>query len=147
MIEAVVAALLELVRQYGFAAILVLMAAESACLPVPSEPVMVFGGYRVFTDAVSFAPGSRRAPSGTCWGLSSRIGWGPRSEEAIYARYSDTPPIGHKLKIAERWFNQYGEPAVFFARALPVVRAFLPLPAAWHTYGSRASSRTRPWDR
>lgn len=129
MIEATISALLDFVRQYGFWAILVLMAAESACLPVPSEPVMIFGGYLVFINASSF---SAVVAAGTLGNLAGSIVayWvGARSEEAIYARYAHTPLVGHKLKIAEKWFGKYGEPAVFFARLLPVVRTFISLPA------------------
>lgn len=129
MIDGVVAALLELVRQYGFVAILVLMAAESACLPVPSEPVMVFGGYLVFTKALSFTAVTLAGTLGNLLGSLLAYFVGARSEEAIYARYADTPLVGHKLKTAEKWFHRYGEPAVFFARLLPVVRTFISLPA------------------
>ena len=33
------------------------------------------------------------------------------------------------LELAERWFENYGAPAVFFSRMLPIVRTFISLPA------------------
>lgn len=129
MIEGFISALLAFVQDYGFWAILILMAAESACLPVPSEPVMIFGGYLVFISAHSFIGVVAAGTLGNIVGSVAAYWFGARSEEAIYARYADTPLIGHKLKIAERWFGKYGEPAVFFARLLPVVRTFISLPA------------------
>lgn len=129
MIEGFVAALLAFVQGYGFWAILVLMAAESACLPVPSEPVMIFGGYLVYNNSLSFTAVVVAGTLGNLLGSLAAYWFGERSEEAIYARYSNTPLVGHKLKIAERWFAKYGEPAVFFARLLPVVRTFISLPA------------------
>lgn len=129
MIAGIVGALLEFVRHYGFWAILALMTAESACLPVPSEPVMVFGGYLVFINANSFAGVVAAGTIGNLAGSLIAYWVGLRSEEAVYARYSDTPLVGHKLKVAEEWFGRYGEPSVFFARLLPVVRTFISLPA------------------
>ncbi len=129
MIEWLVSPLLDFVRAHGFWAILLLMTAESACVPVPSEPVMILGGYLVFIGALPFSAVVVAGTAGNLLGSLIAYWAGIRSEEAIYSRYAHTPLVGHKLKVAEKWFSKYGEPAVFFARLLPLVRTFISLPA------------------
>jgi len=115
---------------FGYGGIVLTMAIESACIPLPSEIIMPFSGYLVTTGQF------------TLWGvtLAGAIGnvlgsivayyggvWGGRPLVERYGRYFLVSP--HDMEIADRWFMKYGEAAVFFGRMLPVVRTFISLPA------------------
>lgn len=119
-----------LVQTFGYLAILVLMAAESACIPIPSEVVMPFAGvlasqgHLELVAAILVGVVGNVVGSLVAWGVG-RAGGRPalrRFGRLVWLRESD-------LDRAERWFAAHGEPAVFFSRLLPVVRTFISLPA------------------
>jgi membrane protein DedA with SNARE-associated domain len=114
----------------GYGGIVLLMAIESACIPLPSEVIMPFSGYLVFTGRFNL------------WlvGLAGAIGCVVGSIVAYYAGlYGGRPFIEkygryilishHDLDIADRWFERWGEATIFFSRLLPVVRTFISFPA------------------
>jgi membrane protein DedA with SNARE-associated domain len=123
-----------LIATYGYVAILLLMAAESACIPVPSELIMTFGG----ALAAGAVPGSRLSLIGVIIAgvagnvLGSYVAW-------AVGRYGGQPALRRwggrfwlresELDRAIRWFDRYGPRAVLIGRVLPVVRTFISLPA------------------
>src|SRR5690349_22409338 len=123
-----------LIATYGYVAIFVLMVAESACLPVPSELIMTFGG--------ALAAG---AVPGTSLNLVGVIAAGVAGNVAgsylawAAGRYGGQPALrrwgrwlrlrDHDLDRATNWFARYGPRAVLIGRLLPVVRTFISLPA------------------
>jgi membrane protein DedA with SNARE-associated domain len=122
------------IATYGYLAVFVLMVAESACLPVPSELVMTFAG--------ALAAG---AVPGTSLNLVAVIAAGVAGNVAgsyiawAVGRYGGQPALrrwGHRLWLRDRdldratsWFGRYGPRAVLIGRVLPVVRTFISLPA------------------
>jgi len=126
------------VRDAGLPAVFVLMLAESACVPIPSEATMLFAGFAV---AEPGAPGTGHHHL-TMFGivtagvLGNLVGswiayWVGRA-----GRLELVERHGHWLRItpkhiawADRWFARYGAPAVFFSRLLPIIRTFISLPA------------------
>jgi membrane protein DedA with SNARE-associated domain len=125
----------EIVR-YGYLAIFLLMVAESACIPIPSEVTMLFGGALA---SAGFVSGGREldlvavALVGTAGNLvgswiaywAGAAGGRPLAER--FGRYLLIRP--HELDRAHAWFETRGELAVFLSRLLPVVRTFISLPA------------------
>jgi len=123
------------VEQYGYLGIFLLMALGSACIPIPSEVVMLFGG--AFGNPVVGGSGHLDLPlviiAGTLGTLVGswfaywigRVGGRPLAER--WGRFVFVRP--HDIDRAETWFARYGEAAVFLSRLLPVVRAFISLPA------------------
>ena len=123
-----------LIATYGYVAVFVLMVAESACMPVPSELIMTFGG--------AVAAG---AVAGTRLNLVAVIAAGVAGNVAgsylawAAGRYGGLPALrrwGHRLWLrdhdldrANRWFARHGPRAVLIGRVLPVVRTFISLPA------------------
>jgi membrane protein DedA with SNARE-associated domain len=114
----------------GYLGIVLLMGIESACIPLPSEVIMPFSGYLVFTGrfnlwwvAVAGALGCNLG-SLVAYYLGS---WGGRPLVERYGRY--VLITRHDLEMADRFFARYGEWAVFLARLLPVIRTFIALPA------------------
>lgn len=124
------------VATYGYLAIFVLMVLESACIPIPSEVTMVFGGALVSATFLApelqleFWPVVLAGTLGNVVGswLAYWAGYaGGRPFVARWGRYLLIRP--HEVDRAHDWFERYGEPAVFFGRLLPVVRTFISLPA------------------
>jgi len=114
----------------GYSGIVLLMAIESACIPLPSEIIMPFSGYLVHTGQFNL------------WlvGLAGAVGCVLGSLVAYYVgMYGGRPLIEkygryvlvshHDLDLADRWFSKYGEVIVFASRLLPVIRTFIAFPA------------------
>jgi len=122
------------IATYGYLAIFLLMVAESACIPVPSELIMTFGG----ALAAGAVPGTSLNLAGVIIAgtagnvVGSYIAW-------AVGRYGGQPALrrwGRLLRIREhdldraiQWFDRYGPRAVLIGRLLPVVRTFISLPA------------------
>lgn len=114
----------------GYSGILLTMAIESACIPLPSEIIMPFSGYLVTTGQFTMVGVTLAGAVGNVLGsiVAYYAGvWGGRPFVERYGRYFLVSH--HDLDIAERWFAKYGDAAVFFGRMLPVVRTFISLPA------------------
>jgi membrane protein DedA with SNARE-associated domain len=136
LLEALTDFVIENIATYGYLAISVLMVLESACVPIPSEVTMVFGGALV--TAPFLAPEQQLG----FWGvvLAGTLGNLVGSWLAYWAGYAGGRPLldrwgkyllvrPHEIDRAHDWFERYGEAAVFFGRLLPVIRTFISLPA------------------
>lgn len=134
MIEAILEPIaqwvINLISHTGYWGIILAMAIESACIPLPSEIIMPFSGYLVSTGrfglwGVSFA-GAFGCLVGSI--VAYWVGvWGGRPFLSRYGKYI---LISHRdLGTADRWFSKYGDWAIFFSRLLPVIRTFISLPA------------------
>jgi membrane protein DedA with SNARE-associated domain len=123
------------VEQYGYLAIFLLMLLDAACIPIPSEVTMLFGGAFATTQVAGDAHLSfwLVCLAGTAGNLVGswvayavgRVGERPLAER--WGRWILIQP--HDLDRAEVWFNRHGEAAVFFGRMIPLVRSFISLPA------------------
>jgi membrane protein DedA with SNARE-associated domain len=114
----------------GYAGVALMMAIESACVPLPSEIIMPFSGYLVSTGEFSLWGVSLAGAIGCVVGsaLAYWIGYyGGRPAAEKYGKY--VLVTHHDLDIADNFFKKYGNFAVFFSRMLPVVRTFISLPA------------------
>ncbi len=125
------------ISHHGYLAIFFLMVLESACIPIPSEAVMLFGGalaggvvlagVHVHFNVVAVAltgTGGNLVGSWIAYAVG-RIGGRPLLDH--YGKYILLRP--RDLDRAERFFERYGTPAVLISRVLPVVRTFISLPA------------------
>jgi membrane protein DedA with SNARE-associated domain len=122
------------ISSYGYLAVFILMLAESACIPVPSELTMPFAGalaagavagaHLNLVLAIATGVAGNLAGSYIAWGIGAyggRAAW-HRWGRYILLRDDD-------IDRGERWFTRHGTKAVFFGRLLPVVRTFISLPA------------------
>ncbi len=125
------------VRDAGLPGILALMAISSACIPIPSEVVMLFAGFAVADPGQSASQHHLTMVGivlaglvGTMAGswLAYAVGRGGRLElfERHGARFHMGPA---QIERADRWFQRHGEAVVLFGRVVPLVRAFVSLPA------------------
>lgn len=128
------------IEDFGYLAIFVLMVLESACIPIPSEVTMLFGGAAANAVFAASLPGNPRPLNFLVVGLMGTVGnlvgsllayWvgkaGGRPLIERWGRYVFLRP--HELDRAETWFAEHGHAAVFVSRLLPVVRTFISLPA------------------
>jgi membrane protein DedA with SNARE-associated domain len=120
----------DVVEKLGLPGVFVLMVAESACLPIPSEATMLFAGFNVSEGeyalwlVVAVATAANLVGS---W-IAYAVGY--------YGRIDILEKHGKKLHIkpshlawADRWFEKYGGWTVFLTRMLPIIRTFISLPA------------------
>jgi membrane protein DedA with SNARE-associated domain len=135
--ESVVNTTWHLVRDGGLPAVFLLMALGSACIPIPSEVVMLFAGFAVADPGGSGAHHHLTMTGivlagllGTLVGswVAYAIGRGGRLE--LMERHGHLIHMGPaQVERADRWFARYGEMTVLFGRVIPLVRAFVSLPA------------------
>ena len=118
------------ISNLGYGGIVLLMAIESACIPLPSEIIMPFSGYLVFHGDLQLWAVALAGAVGCVLGslVAYYVGaWGGRPLVYKYGRYL---LISHSdLDLADRWFARHGEITIFIGRLLPVVRTFIAFPA------------------
>jgi membrane protein DedA with SNARE-associated domain len=135
--ESIVNETSHLVRTGGLPMIFVLMAVGSACIPVPSEVVMLFAGFAVADKTGSGAHHHLTMVGVVLAGLigtmigswvAYAVGRGGRLE--LLERHGGKVHMGPaQIQRADKWFQRYGQRIVLFGRLVPVIRAFVSLPA------------------
>jgi len=114
----------------GYGGIVLMMAIESACIPLPSEVIMPFSGYLVADGRLSLNLVAIAGAVGCLLGSYVAYFVGASGGRWFLERYGRWVLIApHELEIADRFFDRWGSPAVFFSRLLPVVRTFIAFPA------------------
>jgi membrane protein DedA with SNARE-associated domain len=127
----------------GYAGVAVAVALETIIAPIPSEVILPMAGWKVSQSVAdpSIVEPLTRLP----WNipltvllatLGSLVGavvgyyigaWGGRP---LLDRYGGYVGIGASdLDRADRWFERWGNAAVFFGRMVPLVRTFVSYPA------------------
>lgn len=122
--------IISVISTMGYGGIVLLMAIESACIPLPSEIIMPFAGFLVFKGELSLA----------LVALAGAVGCVIGSIPAYYVGMYGGRPLAEKygkyillskndLDTADKLFIKYGEIIIFIARLLPAVRTFIAFPA------------------
>jgi membrane protein DedA with SNARE-associated domain len=113
----------------GLPAVFLLMVLESACLPVPSEAIMLFAGSSVAAGDLSLFGVVAAGVLGNLVGswIAYAVGYYGRLDLLEKNKLIHISP--KHLKWADDWFARYGDATVFFSRMLPIVRTFISLPA------------------
>src|SRR2546423_1097583 len=118
------------VGDLGLAGVFVLMLLESACVPIPSEATMLFAGFNVHNGDYSLFAITAVGVAGNLVGswIAYAVGWFGRME--LVERHGNRLHVKPShLEWADRWFDRYGGPTVFFTRMLPIIRTFISPPA------------------
>lgn len=132
LIEWGVTLILDWIKDYGYLGIVLLMALESATLPVPSEIVMPFAGFLAYSDPshLNIYLVILAGAIGCTLGSIAAYAVGFYAGRPLILRYGKYVFLREKhLVSAEKWFAKYGDKATFIARLLPVVRTVISLPA------------------
>ena len=134
MVEKILAALagfaIAVISAGGYWGIALLMAIESACIPLPSEIIMPFAGYLVSTGELNlwWAATAGALGCNLCSIVAYEIGRrGGRPMAEKFGRYVLIGP--GELDLADRFFNRWGTWAILIGRMLPVIRTFIAFPA------------------
>jgi len=130
IIELLSAFIVATISALGYGGIVLLMAIESACIPLPSEIIMPFSGYLVYTGELNLWIVSVAGAVGCVLGSLVAYGAGMYGGRPFIEKYGRYVLISHHdLDLADRWFNRFGEVIVFASRLLPVIRTFIAFPA------------------
>ncbi|HUA35720.1 MAG TPA: DedA family protein [Candidatus Binataceae bacterium] len=114
----------------GYGGVVLMMAIESACIPLPSEVIMPFSGYLVSTGRFGLQGVAIAGAFGCLLGSYVAYYVGASGGRWFLERYGKWLLIApHELEIADRFFERWGPHAVFTSRLLPVVRTFIAFPA------------------
>ena len=119
----------EFIGSAGVAAVFLLMTLESACIPIPSEAIMLFAGFSVAKGELTLVGIIVAGVLGNLVGswIAYGVGYFGRLDLLEKNRLIHVNP--KHLKWADDWFARYGSATVFFSRMLPLVRTFISLPA------------------
>ncbi len=130
LITIIAAWIMSVISTMGYGGIILLMAIESACIPLPSEIIMPFAGFLVFKGEMNL------------WlvALAGAIGCVVGSIPAYYVGMFGGRPLAEKygkyillskrdLDYADHLFERHGEIIIFLARMLPAIRTFIAFPA------------------
>ena len=129
---------LSFIASWGYVAVAVLMAAENACIPIPSELILGFAGYLIFAGHMSFEGALLAGVVGGLLGSFFAYEVGARGGRPFVDKYGKYFLIKQShVNVAQDWFDRYGLKAVFFSRMLPVVRTFISLPAGFARVDSK----------
>jgi membrane protein DedA with SNARE-associated domain len=127
--EPIVNAATDFIDSVGVVGVFILMTLESACIPVPSEAIMLFAGFNVSEGDMTLIGIVTAGVLGNLVGswIAWALGYFGRVELLEKNRLIH---INHKhLEWADSWFQRHGDATVFFTRMIPIVRTFISLPA------------------
>jgi membrane protein DedA with SNARE-associated domain len=114
----------------GYLGVMLLMAIESACIPLPSEIIMPFAGYLVHTGRLTLIGVAVAGAIGCNVGSALAYWVGAAGGRPLIAKYGRFVLLDHHdLERAEHFFARYGAITVFVGRLLPIIRTFIALPA------------------
>jgi membrane protein DedA with SNARE-associated domain len=114
----------------GYLGIALMMAIESACIPLPSEVIMPFSGYLVSTGRFDLLLVATAGAIGCNIGSVIAYEVGKRGGRPAIERWGRYVLLGPgELDAADRFFAKFGSAAVLIGRLLPVIRSFIAFPA------------------
>ena len=134
MTEKIIAVLahfiIAVISSTGYLGIALLMGIESACIPLPSEIIMPFSGYLVYTGRFQLLWVATAGAIGCNLGSAVAYWVGAYGGRPMVERFGRYVLLNrHDLDRTTYFFAKYGSITVFVARLLPVVRTFIALPA------------------
>ena len=130
ILGALAAILFGIISGGGYLGVLLLMAIESACIPLPSELIMPAAGYLVSTGRFDLYLAATAGAIGCNLGSIVAYEIGKRGGRPAAERWGRYLLIGpDELDAADRFFARFGGPAVLIGRLLPVIRSFIAFPA------------------
>lgn len=122
---------IQLINALGVTGIFIGMILESACIPIPSEVIMLSGGAAVSTGSMTYAEVVIAGVVGNVVGSVIAYYLGAFGGRTLLERYGKYVLFNAThFEQSQRWFARYGQSTVFFARNLPFIRTFISLPAS-----------------
>lgn len=130
LIGVLAAWIIAIISSSGYLGIALLMAIESACIPLPSEIIMPFSGYLVSTGRFDLLLVATAGATGCNIGSSIAYAVGYFGGRPLVEKWGRYILVSRRdLELVDRFFARFGSVTVFICRLLPVVRTFIALPA------------------
>lgn len=118
------------VESWGYAGIVLMMAIESANIPLPSEAIMPTAGLLVQQGKMNIHLAALAGALGCLIGSIPSYFLGMIGGRPFLQKYGRWFLLKQKdLETADRWVDKYGDGVFFVCRMLPVVRTFISFPA------------------
>ncbi len=130
MEQSITTFILDLFTSLGYAGIVVAMAIESCCIPLPSELIMPLAGFLAFQGTFNVWLAGIAGALGCLLGSMVAYWIGATGGRPLLLRYGRYILISqHDADVADRFFARHGEITIFVTRLMPIVRTFISLPA------------------
>jgi membrane protein DedA with SNARE-associated domain len=130
MITKLTAMLLGLSAGAAYSVVFLLMVLQSACIPIPSEVIMPFAGYRLGHSWLDLCILATVASLASNLGSIPAYYLGAKGGRPMIERYGRYILLNrHDIDLADRFFARFGSLAVLLGRMLPIVRTFIAFPA------------------
>lgn len=121
---------MNLFTTFGYAGIVLAMAIESCCIPLPSELIMPLAGFLAYQGRLSLIGVTVAGALGCLIGSLVAYWIGAAGGRPLLLRYGRYVLISqHDADRADEWFARHGDATIFFSRMMPIVRTFISLPA------------------
>ena len=118
------------IMRLGYFGVFITMSIESAAIPLPSEVIMPFSGYLVYTGVFTLHGAAFWGAAGCVFGSWVAYAVAALGGRPLVERYGRYVLLSRRdLDLADRMFQRFGSPIIFFSRLMPVVRTFISLPA------------------
>ncbi|HYQ77732.1 MAG TPA: DedA family protein [Solirubrobacterales bacterium] len=129
VVEPIIEVATDFIGSAGELGVFLLMVLESACIPVPSEAIMLFAGFSVSEGEMTLFGIVAAGVLGNLVGswIAYAVGYYGRLDLLEKNKLIHISP--KHLQWADDWFARYGNATVFFSRMLPIIRTFISLPA------------------
>lgn len=130
LLEMVMHFIHQVITTLSYGGVALLMAIESANIPLPSEFIMPYAGFLVQQGKMNFHLAALAGAVGCVLGSVPSYYLGQYGGQSFLLKHGKWLLLSeHDLMTAERWTTKYGDLAFFICRMLPVVRTFISLPA------------------
>ena len=127
--EPIVNAATDFIDSVGAIGVFLLMVLESACIPIPSEAIMLFAGFNVSTGDMTLFAVIVAGVAGNVVGSALAYAAGYYGRIELLDRNRLIHINQKHLAQADRWFERHGDITVLVTRCLPIIRTFISLPA------------------
>ncbi|MGE5632225.1 MAG: DedA family protein [Caulobacteraceae bacterium] len=126
---------IQVLNQFGYIGILLLIAIENIFPPIPSEIILTFGGFMTTYSHLNIWGVITAATAGSVLGAIALYEIGKLFKPERLERWMDGR-WGHILHLKKGdviracgWFDRRGKSTVFFCRCVPIVRSLISIPA------------------
>ena len=130
MSEKILALMVSLIAAGGYTAVILLMAIQSACIPIPSEVIMPLAGYALAHTQMQLILLATVASLASNLGSIPAYWVGAKGGRPMVERYGSWLLLSRRdLDRVDHFFARYGSITVLIGRMLPIVRTFIAFPA------------------
>lgn len=127
--------IIEIMNQFGYFGIMLLIAIENIFPPIPSEVILTFGGFMTTFSSLTVVGVIIFSTFGALLGALVLYFIGRILKKERLMKLAEGK-VGKTLRFkkediekADNWFNKKGTKAVFFCRFIPIIRSLISIPA------------------